>query len=385
MSEGHIQRRGKHSWRLKFETAPRAEDGSRFIGYETVRGTKKDAQRRMTEILQSIHKGSFVEPTSMTIGEYLGQWLAGCARHNVSAKTYERYSEIIEKHLVPAFGTLRLTNLKPLAIQAYYSQALIEGRRDGKGGLAPRTVMHHHRVLRAALKQAVGWRLLDTNPAEAVKPPQPDDAEIEILLDDELHKVLKMARTTRAYPAILLAATTGMRRGEILGLRWRDVSLDSAVLTVNNTLEETKAGMRLKEPKSKRSRRNITLPTLMVDALREHKIAQAQERLMLGLGRADDGYVFTTLEGGPVRPRNLSKEFTRIVERAGARRVSLHSLRHTHASQLLKDGVHVKVVSERLGHSSISITLDIYAHTIPNMQADAAARIDAAFAGVLDD
>ena len=176
-----------------------------------------------------------------------------------------------------------------------------------------------------------------------------------------------------------------MRRGEILGLRWRDLSLDTSMLTVNHTLEETKGGLRLKAPKSKRSRRNVTLPAFMVDALRCHKVAQAQERLMLGLGRDDNGYVCATLEGGPMRPRNLSKEFTRIVERAGVRRVSFHSLRHTHASQLLNDGVHVKVVSERLGHSTISITLDIYAHTIPNMQADAAARIDAALAGALID
>ena len=384
MSKGHIQRRGERSWRLKFEKG-RDENDARLIGYETVRGTKKDAQTRLTEILGSINKGSFVEPTAMSVGDYLQQWLANRARHAVSLKTYERYSEIVEKHLIPAVGATKLTDLKPLAIQAYYSEALTNGRRDGKGGLAPRTVLHHHRVLCEALRQAVRWRLLAISPAEAVEPPRPDHAEIEILMDDELHTVLRMARSTRSYPPILLAATTGMRRGEVLGLRWRDVNLDTAELTVNHTLEETKAGLRLKEPKSKRSRRNITLPALMVDALRAHKVAQAQERLMLGLGRDDDGYVFATLEGGPMRPRNLSKEFTRIVERAGARRVSFHSLRHTHASQLLRDGVHVKVVSERLGHSTISITLDIYAHTIPNMQADAAARIDAAFAGALDD
>jgi integrase len=384
MSEGHIQRRGKHSWRLKFEKGT-AEDGSRLIGYETVRGTKKSAQERLTEILGTVNKGTFVEPTSMTVGEYLKQWLNDVARHSVSAKTYERYSEIVVKHLIPALGTTKLAKLMPLEIQAYYSQALTAGRRDGKGGLAPRTVLHHHRVLCEALKQAVVWRMLVSNPAESVKPPQPAAAEIEVLLDDDLHKVLRTAKTTRSYMPILLATTTGMRRGEILGLRWRDLSLDTSMLTVNHTLEETKGGLRLKEPKSKRSRRNITLPALMVDGLRQHKIAQTQERLLLGLGRSQDGYVFTDLEGGPVRPRNLTKEFTRIVKRAGVRQVSLHSLRHTHASQLLKDGVHVKVVSERLGHSSISITLEIYAHTIPNMQADAAARIDAALAGVLGD
>jgi len=302
-----------------------------------------------------------------------------------TSETYERYAEIVDKHLVPALGEMKLAKLMPLEIQAYYSRALSEGRKDGKGGLAPRTVLHHHRVLCEALKRAVAMRLLANNPAADVKPPTPPAAEIEILLGDDLYLVLKTAKTTGSYVPILLAATTGMRRGEILGLRWRDMNLDSHVLTVNNTLEETKAGLRLKEPKSKRSRRNITLPALMVAALREHKAAQAQERLVLGLGRAHEDYVFTDLEGGPGRPRNLTKEFTRIIERTGVRRVSFHSLRHTHASQLLKDGVHVKVVSERLGHSSISITLDIYAHTIPNMQADAAARIDAALAGALED
>ncbi len=281
-------------------------------------------------------------------------------------------------------GAKSLSDLKPLAIQSYYSQALTEGRRDGKGGLAARTVLHHHRVLCAALRQAVRWRLLAINPAEAAEPPRPGHAEIDILMDDDLHKLLKTARPTRSYPAILLAATTGMRRGEVLGLRWLDIDLATGILTVNHTLEETKAGLRLKEPKTKRSRRNITLPALMVDTLRSHKAAQAQERLMLGLGRDKNGYVFAALDGGPIRPRNFSKEFSRIVERAGVRRVSIHSLRHTHASQLLRDGVHVKVVSERLGHSTVSITLDVYAHTIPNMQADAAARIDAALAGVLD-
>ncbi len=384
MSRGNITRRGKASWRLKFEKG-RAEDGSRVIGYETVRGTKRAAQRRLTEILESINKGSFIEATAITVGEFLKQWLSDSARHNVSAKTYERYAEIVDKHLVTTLGETRLADLSPLAIQAYYSKALSQGRRDGTGGLAPRTVLHHHRLLAEALKQAVAWRLLARNPAESVKPPQPAAAEIEILMDGELHKVLRAARTTRAYTPILLAATTGMRRGEILGLRWRDVSLETSMLTVNSTLEETKSALRLKEPKSKRSRRNVTLPALTVKALRAHRGAQAQERLMLGLGRAEDDYVFTNLEGGPVRPRNLTREFGRIVDRAKVRRVSFHSLRHTHASQLLRDGVHVKVVSERLGHSTISITLDIYAHTIPNMQADAAARIDAALAGHLGD
>lgn len=386
-TSGSIIRRGRKSWRLKFEKGKDPETGARRIGFETVKGSRKEAQERLTAILQSLNRGTFVERTPMTLSQFLKQWLADYARHQVSRKTYERWTEIVDKHLVPALGTGKLADLKPLDIQSYYSQALSGGRRDGNGGLAPRTVLHHHRVLSQALRQAVRWRVIAVNPAEDATPPAPDHVEIAILADDELLKVLNTARPTRSYTAILLAATTGMRRGEVLGLRWRDLDLaaDTATLTVNHTLEETKSGLKLKDPKSKRSRRNITLPMVTVEALRRHKAAQAEERLQLGLGRADDGYVFAALDGGPIRPRNLSKEFTRIVARADVRKVSFHSLRHTHASQLLRDGVHVKVVSERLGHATVSITLDTYAHVIPNMQADAAARIHAAFADALAD
>ena len=154
MSEGSVIRRGKKSWRLKFEKG-RDDSGKRIIGYETVRGLKKDAQVRLTEILESRNKGSFVDRTAMTVGDYLNKWLADHALHTVSRKTFERYSEIVDKHLVPALGAVKLSDLKPLSIQSYYSQALSEGLRAGQGRLAPRTVLHHHRVLCAALRQAV--------------------------------------------------------------------------------------------------------------------------------------------------------------------------------------------------------------------------------------
>lgn len=382
---GSITRRGKGSWRIKYEKGRDPESGNRLIGYKTVRGKKSDAQQELTRILQSLDSGSYVDPTAKTVSEYLRDWLDNYARHAVSGNTFERYEGIVTKHLIPALGHIRLVDLKPLAIQAYYTEALQSGRRDGAGGLLPITVRHHHRVLFEALRQAVKWRLLAINPAETVDAPRADQKEIEILDAAELTVVLKTAKPTRSYPAILLAATTGMRRGEVLGLRWKDIDLDKAVLNVNHTLEETKAGLRLKEPKSRTSRRNIALPELTVRQLRQHRAQQSQERLQLGLGRDDKGYVFANLEGGPIRPRNLTKEFSRIVTRAGVRKVSLHSLRHSHASALLRDGVHVKVVSERLGHSNISITLQVYAHVMPSMQADAAALIDAAMGASLED
>ncbi len=380
---GNITRRGKSSWRIKYEIGRDPVTGKRQTRYITVRGTRKDAQRELTRVQHEIDTGAHVDATKESVGEYLERWLRDYAKVNVAPKTFERYSEIVTKHLKPALGAIVLKDLKPLHIQGYYSDALESGRLNGQGGLAPRTVHHSHRILSEALRQAVRWRMLAINPAEAVTPPKPEETEIEILNNDELVRLLQAARPTRYFPAILLAATTGMRRGEVLAVRWRDIDLDGAVLTVNQAVEETMAGLRVKSPKTKRSRRNITLPALTVEALRRHRLHQLEERMKLGLVRDHDGLVFTDLEGGLVRPRNLTKEFGRIVKRAGLRSVTFHGLRHTHITTLLGDGVNPTVVSERAGHASMAITLQLYGHVLPNMQTDAAARVDAALRGAL--
>ena len=382
---GNITRRGTNSWRLKYDTGRDPETGARQTRFLTVRGTRKDARRKLRAILHDLDEGSYVDPTKDTVAEYLKRWLRDYAKVNVAPKTYERYTEIVDNHLVPALGGVALKDLKPLHIQGHYTDALESGRLNGKGGLSARTVHHHHRILSAALKQAVRWRMIAINPAEAVTPPKPEETEIEILNDKELVTLLRAAHGTRSYPAILLAATTGMRRGEVLAVRWRDIDIDAGVLTVNQAVEETKAGLRVKTPKTKRSRRNITLPALTVEALRRHRVRQLEDRLQLGLGRDHDGLVFTDLEGGLVRPPNLTKEFGRIVKRTDIRRVTFHGLRHTHITNLLADGVNAKVVSERAGHSNVAITLQLYGHVIPNMQADAAARVDAALRGTLEE
>ncbi len=382
---GNITRRGKNSWRVKYEIGRDPVTGKRQTRYITVRGTKRDAQRALTRVQHEIDVGAYIDATKESVGEYLDRWLRDYAKVQLAPKTFERFSEIVAKHLKPALGEIVLKDLKPLQIQGYYSDALESGRLSGKGGLSPRTVHHYHRILFQALRQAVRWRLLAINPAEAVTPPKPEEVEIEILDNGEIARLLREARPTRSFSAILLAATTGMRRGEVLAVRWRDVDLDGALLTVNQAVEETKAGLRVKSPKTKRSRRNITLPALMVEALRRHKVRQLEERMKLGLGRDHDGLVFTDLEGGLVRPRNLTKEFGRIVKLTGLRPVTFHGLRHTHITTLLDDGVNPKVVSERVGHASVAITLQIYGHVIPNMQTDAAARVDAALRGTLEE
>ncbi len=300
--KGTIIRRGKHSWRCKFDIG-RGPDGRRQTRYLTVRGTRKDAEKALIDALKTVSDGNFVDASKLTVGEYLKRWLTDYAVSAVSAKTYERYGEHIDKHLVPGLGAIALKDLKPLDIQGYYAKALASGRLRGEGGLSPRTVHHQHVILSEALRRAVKWRLLAVNPVEAVNPPRVHQKEITILDDEDLAKLLRTAQSSRSYPVILLAATTGMRRSEVLGLRWRDLDLDSAKLTVAVTLEETKGGLKLKSPKTRSSRRTITLPAVTVETLRRHRARVLRERLVLGLGRDDDGPVFANLEVGQIRPR----------------------------------------------------------------------------------
>ncbi len=374
---GHIRRQGKGSWEIKYELPRCSATGKRRSRHVTFRGTKREAQVELRRLLHEQDQGVHVEPHKLTVAEYLEHWLETYARPNVAPTTCQRWASMIRVHLAPAFRTVLLKDLSPIDVQSHYTRALASGRHDGTGGLSAQTVKHHHRLLSQALKQAVRWRLLSRNPASDVKAPSPEYREIEFLDKQELTIFLKSAQGSRNYAPILLAATTGMRRGEILGLRWKDVDLNRATLTVNQSLEQTRAGgLRFKPPKTKRGRRSLILPQLTVEALQLHRIWQMEERLLLGLGRHAADLVFAGLDGGPIRPDTFSKAFERLVALSGVRRITLHGLRHTHISHLLMDGVHVKVVSERAGHASVSVTLDRYAHVIPTMQEDAAALVD---------
>ncbi len=381
--KGSIKQRSPGSWTICYDL-PRDHNGRRRQKVVTYRGTKRDAQRELTRILHEMNEGLYVEPSEMTVAQYLERWLEDYARPNTSPKTMERYTDWVRGHLSPALGTLKLRNLMPLHIQDLYAAALARGRRDGKGGLAPQSVLHLHRVLHQALDRAVRWQLLARNPAAAVDPPRVVRRDMRILSDDEAGQLLSAAQGTRLYVPILLALTTGLRRGEVLALRWKDVDLERAVLAVTRTLEQTAERLAFKEPKTKRSRRVVTLPSTMVDVLRGHKVAQAQERLLLGLGRDETALVVSRYDGEPQNPRNFSKEFTRIARGAGLASVGFHTLRHTHATQLLASNVHPKVAQERLGHSTIATTLDIYSHVVPSMQEAAAQKTDVAIRNVIN-
>ena len=361
-------------WQLIIELG-RDETGKRRWKYETVHGTKAYAKKVLRKRLNELESPDYVGPTDLTFGEYLRTHHAEHARHHTAARVHESNGYLLEAHIIPALGAIKLSQLRPADLQRYYAAQL-------DSGLAPSSVRKDHNAIHSALKHAVMMRMLATNPAGFVTPPRVTRTEMKFLDEKESAAMLRAAEGTSLHMALMLALGTGMRRGEMLGLRWSDVDLDGAALTVNQTLQEAYGEIISKEPKTTRSRRRITLPGVVVDALRVHRAEQAKKTLAREPGYVTSDLVLAAPGGGPSWPSNFDRAWRRFKTKQGLE-IRFHDLRHTHATQLLKAGVHPKVVSERLGHASIGITLDTYSHVTPGMQEEAAEKIDAGLRAAL--
>ena len=359
--------RHRKKWQCIVECGKDA-DGRRKQIFRDAR-TKAEARQILQKLLHDLEDGTHVEPHNLTVAEYLRSHHADHARHHASPRTHECNGYLVEAHLVPGLGAHKLTELRPAHLQSYYSAKLDRG-------LSPTTVRKHHNVLHAALRHAVRLQLLAVNPADSVVPPRIVHKEMRFLDAGQSAAMLRAAAGTRLYMPLLLALGTGMRRGELLGLRWSDVDLDGGTLIVTQTVQEAFGQLHIKEPKTAKSQRRITLPALVVDALRAYRTEQAKETLARAPRSAESDLVLTSPDGGPWWPSYFNRTWQRFKKRQGLA-VRFHDLRHTHATQLLKAGVHPKVVSERLGHASIGITLDTYSHVMPGMQEEAAEKIDA--------
>jgi integrase len=241
---------------------------------------------------------------------------------------------------------------------------------------------HMHRVLREALQQAVRWRLLDNNPADAVKPPKVERKQLDTYDIQQTAELLERLRGNHMFVPTVLAGLCGLRRGEIAALQWKHVDLERRQIAVVQSAEQTRAGVRYKPPKSGRSR-TVAMSEMMTAELRAHRLEQAQNLLSLGIRISDDTFVVAQADGRAIQPNSLSHEWVRQIGKTGLPRIRYHDLRHAHATHLLSSGVHPKVASERLGHSKVGITLDLYSHVLPGMQEDAAARVDAALQAAL--
>lgn len=275
-----------------------------------------------------------------------------------------------------------LNKLQPAAISAAYTEALARGRWDGTGGLSARTVAHCHKVLKAALKQSVRWDILTRNHCDGVDPPKVERASMTTYDLPQTGELIEVMRGTRLFVPTLLAVLLGMRRGEISALRWRSVDLNAGQLAIVESVEQMTGSIRLKPPKSGKSR-TVALATTIVEELRAHRLRQAQELLRLGVRLSDDDFVCTHADGRMMQPVWITHEWIRLIRKTSLPAYRFHDLRHAHATHLLASGVHAKVASERLGHSEVGITLDLYSHVLPGMQEDAAAKVDAALQAVM--
>lgn len=368
---GHIERRGQRSWRLKWELGTNIANGKRQTRRKTVTRTKREAESELARILGSLTGGTYVDPNRMTVRELVERWRDDVAAAEVSPKTFERYRERVGR-LIEGLGSIPLLRLQPLQIQAFYTTLRESGHRRTGSRLSEQTMLHFHKVLVAALAQGVRWRLVAVNAARQVNAPVPKRIEMATLGAKQMRQLLKCAEHTYLHVPVLLWLTAGLRRGELLALRWADLDRERCRLAVVRTLEETKAGVTFKAPKTARSTRVIPLPPVSIELLAEHGVRQKRRRLTLGAGWQNQGLIFPDSTGAPMRPRNVTKAFTALAMRAGLPNISIHSLRHTHATELLRAGVHPKVVSERVGHSSIAFTLQRYGHALPDMQQNAA-------------
>ena len=348
MAKGCVRKRSPGSYQLLWR-----EPGTGKQRTKTFVGTKRDAEREMTEIQRSLNNGTYTPPTKTTVGEFLLTWLEG---HSAIAPTSKhRYRIAIEKHLTPAFGHYRLSALRPIDIQGVYSRWKAEG-------LSPRTIKLHHAILHKAMETAMRLELISRNPADAVDAPPASRDGKRVLTDDEITQLLKETRDSPHYIPIVLGVTVGLRLGEVCGLSWDDIDLENAQLTVNRTAAVVGKELTLRElPKTKSSRRTVALPAVAVEAL-----ASIPKE-----GR----FVYTAKGEGPAHPDLASKSIKALCRSLG-KPVTMHGLRHTHASHLMRGNIHPKVVSARLGHSTTGITMDTYSHLLPDNQRLAAAHVD---------
>jgi integrase len=380
--KGHLRERSPGRWAIVIDLRD-PETGKRKRKWHSFTGTKRQAQIECARLISDVRTGSYVEPSKTTLAQFLQRWLDD-ARTRVTLKTHERYIQICHKNIAPLLGAVPLAKLKPEQIAEAYAKALTTGRRNGKGGLSPRTVRQMHAIVKSALAQAVKWEILVRNPAAAVRGPKVGRTPMQTYDLEQTAELIESVRGRRVFIPTLLAILGGLRRGEIAALRWRDVDLAVAQLAVVQSAEQTKAGVRYKEPKSGQGR-TVALSTTLVTELRAHRVQQAEELLRVGKRLSDDDFVVTQADGSPLRPHSLGQEWVRFLARSRVLpRIRFHDLRHAHATHLLSSGVHPKVASERLGHSKVGITLDLYSHVLPNMQADAAAIVDGALRTVLN-
>jgi integrase len=331
--------------------------------------TREDARRKLSRAIAALDNGQLANARGLTVSDFLDQWLAEVVKPNVRPWTYKGYEVHVRMHLKPTMGHLPLARLTALHVQ----QAL---NQRSQSGLKPKTIRYIRGTLRAALTHAVKWELISRNPASSVAIPRVEPYEIQPFTPEEARRFLDSIKGDRLEALYSVALTMGLRQGEALGLRWRDVDLELGYMRINKQLQRINGRSELVEPKTTRSRRQLALPRSIVGSLREHRSRQAAERDDAGERWLDLDLVFSTPNGKPLDATGISREFHRHLDRAGLPQRRFHDLRHSCATLLLVQGVSPRVVMDVLGHSQIAMTMNTYSHVIPELRRNAADRMD---------
>lgn len=374
---GHIAKRGDRYYVVVYE-------GKNKIRWHAAGTNRSDADKLRADLVKQMHDGDYRSPDRITLGDYLLERWLPTKRAQLRPSTFSSYERNINLHVILRVGAIQIRKLQPEDLDAFYAELLADGKLNGNGGgLAPKTVRSIHGIIRKALADAQRKGTVARNVADLADPPKArlgGGKRMQVWTADELRTFLAGIEDHHLHPAFYLAANTGMRRGEVLGLTWRNVDLESARLVVTQSVLSVEYEASVADVKTDNSRRTIDLDPRTVAMLRTWRKQQREQQLAAGL-RADDGFVFARPDGKPLHPDFFSQTWQRLVDASGLPRIRLHDLRHTHASILLRAGVPVKVVSERLGHSTPAFTMNVYQHVLPGMQADAAAAFGTAVFG----
>ena len=343
--------------------------------------TKREAERALSEIVSSVHSGSYIEPTKQTFSNFITDWLVAI-EPTIRPSTRHSYDRNLRLHVLPYLGSIELRRIDAGMLNTLYAALLVDGKRTTAngpdGGLSATSVKYVHTIVHRAFRDAVRWGRIQRNPADAADPPRASATTrptMKTWTADQLRTFLTSIAEHRLHAAFVVLATTGMRRGECLGLRWSDVDLSAGRVSIAQTVIMVHHDVRVGSPKTARGRRTVALDPGTVAALREHRKRQAAERLLMGAGFVDHGLVFCRPDGGPLHPERFSRTFSRELAKIGLPAIRLHDLRHTWATLALSAGEHPKVVQERLGHANVSITLDVYSHVSEGLHGDAAGRV----------
>jgi integrase len=364
--KGHIRERSPGHWAIVLDIRDQ-ETGKRRRKWHSFDGTKREAQRECARLIAEISTGGYVEPSKQTFGQYFEKWLRDWAPTKAGPRSIENYGHW-GQHLVDALGTTPIQRIRGGDLNRAYREAA------GKG-LSDRTVKHIHALARMLFGHALRQGDIKRDPCREIDAPKVAPKEAAVLRAEEIPVMLGALRGTALYTIAVVALGTGMRRGELCALRWGAVNLDGGKLEVRQSIEQTRrAGLRFKEPKTRHGRRSISLPPSVITCMQEHRLRQLEQRIMLGLGKPPgDALVFSAPDGQPLAPDYVTNAFTRAMAKAGLPHVGLHTLRHTHASMLIKAGEDIVTISRRLGHASPTITLSVYAHLVSTKDGAAAA------------